>query len=562
MSFYTGTGTIGFIGSADYVLILQHSASGSLSFSGVADVISTNYNYSASGSLRFSGVAPVVSSSWATVASGGLGTGDSTNASLFLPVLPGGFISLGGNASSTLILSYIASGGLTTGGVAALNFNVSLTTTFTWDVSQGVLRTWRVEGKCRPSNHSCPPTYNDDTGCAPNSSTMQFVANVQAHSVTDLCVRLKDRGLTGPIKKIQMWSLPVNKSDWTSADKADCNKLTTISFDNIPECLDFTVNQDLMVTGKMSASIIYVSDFAYVASGGLSRGGGIETPVLSYYAYVASGGLNIDGNVTFSSPQYHFYLASGGLITGGVSNAYGSDYGTLMATGKSGIVILDLGAVFGSQAANVLVPSVDLIPVSCCDSLNLPQILFARHELARSYSLSNFLAVNGLTLPSVLSLMYSSSRNSWYYNKQLRGMSVDQNSNEVWNVILEFGCLTENALLGVPSNIWGFTILVRRLNLFNSRVDVTRLVTEFDPILVCDLSSGLKFNFSLDVSNMTTNPATVRTVVVTDEVGIFKGSSYTGDVLSSFEIGSAVPNLGAGMFDQSIPFRNMLLSIT
>lgn len=515
-------------------------------------------DYTASGGLTFGESAPVASSSWSTTARGGLSLGGSAPSTLLLDHEASGGVTFGSSAHATIIFSYTASGGLSTSGTAPFEVTFNFVETFTWDVSLGVLRNWRVEGKCQPSNQPCPPTYNPDSGCS--ASTMQFMMNVQAHSLTDLCERLKARNWVAPIKKIQVWSQPVNKSDWTASVDPNCNSLTTVDFSTVPECLDFTVDQDLSVTGVVGASVFFESYFTYQASGGLSSGGGIDSSsiVSSHWTYTASGGLTFGESASYSSPQFHVYVASGSLSTGG---AISEDFGLLSTSGSIASSILDLGIIFGSQAAEALVPSTSQIEASCCTALNLPQILFVSHDLNRSEALTNFMRVNGFVLPPILSMMFSRTRNSWYTNMQFKGTSVDQIEQQIWNIIFEFGCLTENAILGIPSDVWGFSILVRRKGLSTGRIDITRLVLEFEPTQICTAPGALKFDFTFNTNLLTTSPSVVKTVVFLDELSSFNGVSYRSNPNAAFEVSAATPVLGAGMFDQSPPLQNVLLGI-
>lgn len=560
MPSFSASGGLSFGNSAGYGMTLPYSASGGLRFSGSSPAISSYYAYTASGGLNFGNTAnPVKSSQWKTTAAGTESFGSSAGVTISVNTTSSGNVVLGSSSPSVLVIYYTASGALNLKGTASASIDFDSSTTFTWDISQGVLRSWRVEGKCQTKNSVYTTTVNQDLGCPVNSS-MQYFTNVQAHSITDLCQKLKQREMLGPIKKIQMWSLPVNKSDWTSSDNPNYNKLTSVDFSKIPDCIDFTVDFELSVNANVSASSFLITDYSYAASGGLGVIGRAIPPVASYYAYTASGKLNLGNGVAVTSPQYYGYIASGGLLTSGLVDAYGSDYGILSVSGKMSMTSSDVGIIFGTTSASVLSASTTQISATCCTSLNLPQILLARHELNRSSQLSNFLKVNGFVLPQVVNLMYSRNRNSWYYSKQFRGNAVDQNFRENWSIVFEFGCLTENPTLGVPNDVWGFSVLVRRENLTNSRIDVTRLVLEFDPVTVCNISGSLKFDFAFNKLLLTTSPSVVRTVVFVDEVGAFNGSSYTLNPVALFEVSVASPNLGVGLFDQSVPFKNMLLS--
>lgn len=561
-SSYTGSGTISFGSGAEVTLTIPYSASGNLLLGDSSDVISTHYNYIGSGNLSFgNGAADITSSNWVFAASGGLSLDSGTISNTIFSPPANGIITFNGAADCRLILTYEASGSLSVGNTASAGIQFFLETVFTWDISQGVLRNWRVEGRQQPVNQPCPPTYNSDPGVSLVGNYMQFMVNIQAHSITDLCKRLKDRGLTGPLKKIQVWSLPVNKSDWASSDKVDCNKLSTIEFSNVPDCIDFTVDQELSVSATVSSSVILVKDYTYEASGSLSFNNNLNRPQVSYYAYVASGGLGFSNTFTVSSPQYYYYEASGNIGFNNSATYFGSDFGILSVSGKFSSELLNISAGFGTQSYDPLTANSNLVQVTCCTDLSVAQVLFVRHELFRSSTLSNFLSVNGLSLPRIFNLMFSQQRNSWYYNKQYKGSSTDETGDELWNIVFEFGCLVEDAVLGIPADVWGFSILVRKRNLNNSRINITRLVMEFDPSNVCDISGGLRFNFKFNPLDSSTDPVTIRTLTFVDELGIFKGSTYSSNPNTSFEVNMYAPNIGNGVLDQSRIFQNMLLGV-
>jgi hypothetical protein len=306
--------------------------------------------------------------------------------------------------------------------------------------------------------------------------------------------------------------------------------------------------------------LIFQSNFAYEASGGLGVSG-VTNVISQQWTYVASGGLNLGGRVVVGSSQFYYYEASGGLGLGAEANAYGSDYGTLIAIGGISMSVLDLEATLGSiEADTALTASTDLLTTDCCSDLNLPQIIYVRHELHRSDRLFQFLRVNGFTLPKTQTMMYSAKKNSWHSSLHFRGNSANAGQKENWDIVFEFGCLAENATLGVPADVWGFMMSVQTKNLTNSNLEVTRLVLEFDPVLICDVSGSLKFKFSLNTKTLKTTPAVVRTVVFTDKIGSFRGTTYLKNPIAAFEVGGSVPDLGTGMFDQSETYQKVLLS--
>jgi hypothetical protein len=121
--------------------------------------------------------------------------------------------------------------------------------------------------------------------------------------------------------------------------------------------------------------------------------------------------------------------------------------------------------------------------------------------------------------------------------------------------------LTENAILGIPLNVWGFSILIRRRGLTSGRIDITRLLLEFDPNEICNAPGELNFDFTFNTNSQTTTPSVVKTVVFLDELNSFNGLSYRRNPLASFEVSAATPILGVGMYDQSVPFQKASVGI-
>jgi hypothetical protein len=489
-----GLGGLSLGNSANVQPTYLYTASGGLTFGSSSGVSETAdfYTYTFVGGLSLGNSADV-KPKYLYTASGGLTLGSVATGNLVFSFSGSGGLVFGESAIfSGITYNYVCIGGLSLGSRAPFKVTSEFSKLFTWDVSRGVLKNWRVEGRCQPVDHPCPPT-SIDSGCG-SGNTMQYVVNVQAHSLTDLCQKLKKRGWVIPIKRIQVWSQPTNRSDWTSDVDPNCNQLITVNPSLVPDCIDFGVDGNLSVTGKVTASLLFDVSFSYTASGGLGSGSGFVY-ISNHYSYTASGGLGSGSGSRFSSPQCFLYIASGSLSVSGLSGYYTSDYGILASSGRVSMSIMDLGITFGEQASNVLIPSTTEISTDCCSLLSLPQVLFVRHDLNRSDALTDFLNINGLVLPEIQTMMYSNQRKSWYGNLQLRGSSVDQAERQVWNIIFEFGCLTENTTLGIPSDVWGFSILVRRRGISSLRIEVSRLVLEFDSSQICNAPGVFQLDF-------------------------------------------------------------------
>ena len=537
----TASGGLAFGGSspADYVVYIIGPDPGLVSLGGSADYVCSYHEYTGGGSLSTAGAIDQPKLTQVAFGSGSLATGNA--------------------AVASITFVYAASGGLTLVGRAAASFDYDFDKTFTWAISEGVLRTFRVEGKCRPLNAKCPPTYDPAPACG-TGNTMQYALNIQAHSAADLCQRLKKRGLTGPIKRIQMWSLPVNKSDWGPNDRADCNTLADVEFD-LPECLDLTIDLTVEEGIKASCEIEDVpAAFTYEASGVIGLPGVRANVISPYYAYAGSGSVVASGTVSTFCPQYQQASAGGGIGFGGSAAAWCSHIGDIVCSIRSSSAVADVGVDFGFVPADTLVASTSPVPATCCANLNLPPIMYIMHDLNRSDVIKRFLKVNGFTLPPVLKMTYSQRRNTWYSNVHYNGISVT-NRRQMLDMVFEFGCMSEDSVVGVSQNVWGFSILVRSKNVDDYRFDSTRLLLEFDPVTVCEISGNLKFDFTFNLKTQTSQPPIVRTALFADYLGVFKNSSYTSNPNAVFEVAVNPPQASPGAFDQSAPLQKLLLGV-
>lgn len=527
-------------GSAEvnYVVYIIGPDPGLLSLGGAAGVVASNYSYTAGGKILFGDEQAQITRYFE--ASGGLSTGST--------------------ASSKLIYERTASGGLTFTGKSSAFVIFNITKTFSWSISQGIMRTYRVEGKCRPAKQGCPPVYNPDLDSC--TSKMQFVTNIQAHSLQDLCNKITQRGGLGAINKIQVWSLPTNKSDWGPNDNINCNTLSSpLPFSQYPECIDFTVDQTLTVGIKSSSLLQIVYDlFTYEASGSLNCSGVTTDLVGPSWSQNSSGKLNLSGSANVLCDVYKSYTASGLLSLGGITTATSTFLGDYPTGAKVSASLSNLKIVFGFTEATTLTPSTEQIDATCCEALALPQIIYIKHDLTRSEKISNFLSINGFTLPPVLKMSYSRQRNSWYSNVHYIGNSTN-NTNQLLNFVFEFGCLSGNAVGSDSDLLWTFSLLITARYPDESRTELTRLLVEFDPVEVCRISGDLNFNFSFDLINQETTPALAKQVFFADYFRAFISDSYSSDPNVDFEISVNPPTVDAGLFNQSVPLNRILLGV-
>ena len=150
---------------------------------------------------------------------------------------------------------------------------------FKWNVGRLPLKNFRVEGKCiKPS---CDNASFDTNQFIPNQGlpnpnaglkcVARYVVNVLARDLSDLCLQLKKREFHWPIDKIQQFNTPAVGAnfygfgnplatgdcceepygpptptlpfgpDVPNVNEEKCQILTEVNFKNVPECLDYNV---------------------------------------------------------------------------------------------------------------------------------------------------------------------------------------------------------------------------------------------------------------------------------------------------------------------------------
>lgn len=267
-------------------------------------------------------------------------------------------------ALGTWTRSFTSTGGISLGGSAdtsvTMNFDLEATWVvegeirkeiqFRWNVNDGILKWYRVEGQCQIATCDSVNLAAGDLLCD-NGQT--FVQNVAAESVNEVCAKLKqefiNRPRIWPIKSIKRFSQPVLLTDDEVASQQGFNVQCTElleeeSFCEEPECLEFcvealplvrmginvTIQQTflnhmpsggLAFSGSADARIVPPSQ---VGSGGMTLGGTADAAV-SHWEYTMSGGLTMGGVAEIASSSWS-YTMSGGLTMGGTSDVASSSH--------------------------------------------------------------------------------------------------------------------------------------------------------------------------------------------------------------------------------------------
>lgn len=457
-------------------------------------------------------------------------------------------------ASGKIPLYYVPDGGNTlTGGEAATDYAIffeqqiewqtraaiEINKEFQWNTGLLPLRWFRVQGCCQyptpagsgdpnilpslpnpPLPGGCPTIgiQTDDDKCVGATGRQQFIQNIFARSLSDLCNQLTESRLNWEICSIKQWSRPADSADVSPSDQ--CNTLTEVPFQDVVECLPFSIHTDGIVRMGITTYAIDAI-FKYEGTGGALTGGEAETeiwggstPTQSFFEFISSGDICLTGGEaeTDTSWQVDF------LTTMGMST-----------------VIERVEAVFSGSDTG---PALDLPPDSTgtacgtCDSM--PTLLYLHYNLAPNDNiLTNFMHRNGLELPNPLPMHYSSRLQSWVANHHMIGTGdTNMGTLESWRFTFEWACLNEIAGSEFGSPSWKFSMLVVRKNEATGLDYDTRSMTVFPPDQLCSGSQNLGFDFSFSINTATKfvgNDLEIvpSSVLLTDNIGLFKSKFWT-----------------------------------
>ena len=433
-----------------------------------------------------------------------------------------GGVFFSGSGPSCLHLFYTGSGGIATGESATINFDLPAFKSFVWNDGSGTLRWFRVTGKCKPPAPAPPEpstlTIACDRPCpqgSPNEScNTAFTANIAARNVNELCQKIKQLRLPGPIDKIEVFSVPV----FGPSPDIECNTLTEIPHDiddpEAPDCTELFVDFNVLVCAGIKVSIP-------------------PSP---------SGGMRLFGSASVSSSAFS-YTGGGGLSLFGGSTI---SLGLLLVTGKVKIEVLDFDVTFAFVPAPQDSPSTDAVDTLCCPSGPTAIQVQVKHNLSNVPALAQFLQTNRLSLPLLYPLTFAKRLGLWYNTLHFKGIS-SFNQPEIWEIVTEFGC--ESDVNQEPDNNWKFILTILRCNDITREQGFVRFQTLFDPFRVCKPDGNVKFIFEFNVLDQQTAPPHTNGLIFTDNMGAFRGSVFLRDPILRFEVSVSVPNFDAGVLD-------------
>lgn len=399
--------------------------------------------------------------------------------------------------------------------------------TFSWDLGFQEARWYRVQGCCKfPTavrNGIGSETElgilggcnvigfeTDDTSCTQSLGKQQFIQNIVANGLSDLCQKLQDSRLRWEICSIKRFSRPADGRFVDPDD--DCNVLTEVPFCDIPACIEICLEADTVIDMRMNVTVQTI--IIYQGSGTLEISGAAEAAT--------------DGT---SGITNYLYTPNGGEVV--ISGNAETNLSTYIVAMEMAVVVEDEEAIFNIEPDTPDIPNItDTVSTGCgiCDSM--PLLLNFTHNLSKAGILVEFLQRNGLTIPDTLVMHYSSKLRSWVANYHLTGVGDDNfNSQEQWRMSFDWSCVNEFAGVSFGgSSYWKFSMLVRRYNTTVGTDFDTRMVIIFPPGDFCAGNQSFAFNFSFIVNTLThyvdNEFVTLNEIVLVDNIGLFKSRSW------------------------------------
>lgn len=392
-----------------------------------------------------------------------------------------------------------------------------------WSVGQGVLRWYRVQGCCKFPTKSgsglstgsqiaggCDVIglETDDAKCVGALGGQQFVQNILATGVADVCNQLKSGSLRWQVCSMKVFSRPA--SNFIDPDP-NCNTLTEIPFSGYPECLEISLDSDSLIKTIMSVKI---HDTIFI-----ENGSGVS---------VTGGSAVITGN-TENLSTYEYVSIINPVLTGGeafISSSWEQDF--LIST-KLSFSIIKIDALFSNkETISSIVPINDTVATLCGTCTAMPSSLYAFQNFSRSIILSRFLDRNSIDFPFYFPMYYSKVLKSWKSNYQISG--VGDLGKENWSFVFSWLCLDQK-FEEQSDPYWKFSMFINK-HIASKNIDFnTNISITFPPKDLCLSINNLYFDFSFDLNTLTQyvrNDFTTVTdyVIMSDNIGLFKDAEW------------------------------------
>lgn len=479
-----------------------------------------------------------------------------------------------------------------------------------WGLGEQPLSWYRVQGCCNyptaaGSGLPTGPQYpggcdvmgiqTDDANCVGAIGKQQFIQNILARSVIDVCNELTRSKLRWQICSIKKWSRPADPTYISSDDT--CNTLTEVPYSSIPECIEFVLQTKATV--MIGVTITLYEDFQVASSqSGKTRLSYVGGSYLDGMQNIVTGPttvqtLSVFGNAatiiqsggTTPTTNEYFFGSNGGAKCGGVAvvahlsqSGVSKDLAEYLVSIDCKVFIPDNPntglpfeeIIFGEPTittASLLLPT-GIVTTACgsCDAM--PLNIYMQHNLANAGVLNNFLIRNGLTFSNVLQLSYNSNLSMWVAVQHFNGIADDNANTETWRFTFDLDCTNEVAGESTGASVIKFGVTVTRKNNYTNVVYDSRIMILLPSIDTCNFIRNFytDLNISLNTkTNYILNDAQVvpDTVILYDKIGMFATTYWNKnpEILLRFsrqnmEIKYDRRNIGS-LFPKAVSYRGV-----
>ena len=434
-----------------------------------------------------------------------------------------------------------------------------------------------LRGDCVP--RECNPFGEEDLDAeSPETCPTSYIANVIARTLGEACEKLTNGNfnfIPWKVKSVKKFSRPALKSDVEQLPPNDparvCNELQVVPIDleNLPEpCIDLFIcatTPSIFQAFSESSEIIGQE----TAIGGLLLGGCATAYISGVIADINIGG--------FADAVLEPYVSD--LILSGEADAFATEFmidlemswdviedpdfsfvstGKILLDGSAGTspnlkvgsdaitATEDESAGFTFEEAPEFIPEVPDVAVTCCD-VDFPFFINLEvSDLTRTDKFGQFLQRNAESIPNPAKLAYNNINESWQSNLTYVGFSATAPSRERWNLVFELACINRFNINNINDAIWKFSMRVESRNLTTGEDFLTRMYAIYDNATFCP---DVVINFSARINTQTiqSDPETSQPLVLCDDVGLFKGTSWDSDPIFDLRITVDQPRKNIGV---------------
>ncbi len=379
--------------------------------------------------------------------------------------------------------------------------------------------------------------YEDDTTTQvvipdPQHKLRKIVQQIWARSVDDVCKKLKAINFLMNIKSIAEWSNNlIGPYGGGEAGRDQYGSYVDIpNFCENAECVDFCLGAN--VTVNISAiALASSSNDEIIGSGGFELAGSAGA-YSKNNKYLGSGSFELVGTAPASQIggiDGTAFTASGGFELVGSADVRSSDQGSLLVETGGDMTISSITPLLKNDAGSNLVGSALSSRETICDCKNVPYQIQLRHNLTKSSELTRFATRNNLSIPTIVSMTYSSKTGQYTGNIRLEGLSSFVNASETWSITFSLYCTGELNQFANRYN-WILNLNIRRSTV--GFIDKeTNVIVYLLSSYICPQFDASKFKFTTNVNLSTlvtqiNNSSFINSTNINDRISLFLSDAW------------------------------------